>query len=44
MGNIKINAEHEQSRRNVKIVRGVFETKLEMEHDAGLQPRLYPSP
>ena len=34
MGNIKINAEHEQSRRNVKIVRGVFETKLEMEHAA----------
>ena len=41
-GNIKIeskreqskasfqNAEHEQSRRNVKIVRGVFDTKLEL--------------
>lgn len=51
MGNIKIeskreqskasfqNAEHEQSRRNVKIVRGVFDTKLEL--DFGLIPSLF---
>ena len=54
MGNIKIeskreqskasfqNAEHEQSRRNVKIIKGVFDTKLELEH-AGIKAG-FPSP
>ena len=54
MGNIKIeskreqskasfqNAEHEQSRRNVKIIKGVFDTKLELEH-AGVAAG-FPSP
>ena len=36
------SAEHEQARQNVKIIRGVFDTKLELEH-AGVAAG-FPSP